>query len=65
MNFVYEITLSIEKIGLKIALYIGSGYVLCKRLFSLFGAFAVKVRDWCMGSFRGLFGRVERITAPS
>ena len=31
-------------------------YVLCKRLFGLFGAFAVKVRSWWWEDFRGYLG---------
>ena len=41
----------VEEVECKIALYIRVDCIVCKCLFGLFGAFAVKVRNWWVGRF--------------
>lgn len=52
LNFGNKMRLSIEEIECKIALYIGAGHVLCKRLFGLFGAFVLQMGDLQVGSLK-------------
>ena len=46
VNFGNEIWFSMVEVERKTTLYIRVDCIVCKRLFGLFGAFAVKVRNW-------------------
>lgn len=46
VNFGDEMCLSMVEVERKIVPYIRADCIVCKCLFGLFGAFAVKVRNW-------------------